>query len=113
MITTVLALITAHPHTHPVLEVLSQGGPIPNPPPTPLPGNAAGAVQKIVGYIKWVAGLGLAGLFFAGLVAFSAGRVIDHRHYGRVGTMMMICSLGGALLYASGYSLISTFAKGQ
>jgi hypothetical protein len=114
MITTALALITAHPHIHPVIAVLSQGGPpIPNPPPTPLPGNAAGGAEKIVGYIKWFAGLGLAGLFFAGLVAFSAGRVIDHRHYGRVGTMMMICSLGGALLYASGYSLISTFAKGQ
>jgi hypothetical protein len=113
MITTVSALITAHPHPGPAIAVLSQGGPIPNPPPTPLPGNAAGAVQKIVGYIKWVAGLGLAGLFFGGLVAFGAGRVIDHRHYGRVGTMMMICSLGGALLYASGYSLITTFASGQ
>lgn len=112
MITIALSQFTDHlPHLPQVPE--QGGGAIPNPPPTPLPGNAAGAVQKIVGYIKWVAGLGLAALFFAGLVAFSAGRVIDHRHYGRVGTMMMICSLGGALLYASGYSLISTFASGQ
>lgn len=112
MISTVLSLLTDHTHAWTGMDVLSQGGPIPNPPPQPLPGNAAGQVQKVVGYIKWVAGLGLAGLFFAGLVAFSAGRVIDHRHYGRVGTMMMICSLGGALLYASGYSLISSFASG-
>lgn len=111
MIGTLVPLIGVHPVAS--LTVLTQDVVIPNPPATPLPGPAAHAVQTVVGYIKWVAGLGLAGLFFGGLVAYGAGRVIDHRHYGRVGTMMMVCAFGGALLYASGYSLITTFASGK
>jgi hypothetical protein len=83
---------------------------LPNPPPVPPPGNAATVISRVVGYIKWGAGIALVACFFAGLIAFAGGRVWDHHRAGRVGTTMILCALFGALLYGTGYTLISSFA---
>jgi lipopolysaccharide export LptBFGC system permease protein LptF len=80
---------------------------VPNPAPKPIPGS--GSVLDIIAYIKWGALAGIVACFFAGLIAFTAGRIVDNRRAGNVGALMMIAALGGAILYAIGYFLIRSF----
>lgn len=58
------------------------------------------------------AGIALLIGFFGGVAVFTGGRVIDHHRIGRVGTMMMMSSVGGAILYAIGYTMLNQFAAG-
>lgn len=81
---------------------------IPNPPPSPPPGSDA--IQQIVGYLRWVAGISVLGLFFGGLIAATAGRLWDHHGSGRLGARMIVGSLALALLFGLGYTLVSQFA---
>lgn len=91
-----------------ISAVLAQG--IPNPGPAVPPG--ADKIMKIVGYLKWGAGLALIAGFFAGVLVFAGGRWVDHHRAGRVGSVMILASLFGALLYGIGYTMISSFAGG-
>jgi hypothetical protein len=90
------------------LTVLAQ---IPNPPPAQPPG--AEKIVEILGNIKWGAGVALIAGFFIGLLVWAGGRWVDHHRAGRVGLIMMICALAGAILYAIGWQLISHFAGTQ
>lgn len=81
---------------------------IPNPPPVPPPG--ADKILDVVGNVKWGAGVALLVGFFAGILVWAGGRWVDHHRAGRVGVIMMLCALGGALLYGIGYQMISQFA---
>lgn len=89
------------------------GGGQPGPPPV-LKGPAAPPgfqqILQIGGYLQWGALIACAVAFMAGVIAFTAGRVIDNRHYGKTGAMMMISSIGGALLFAIGPQFITTFS---
>lgn len=80
-----------------------------NPTPTAPPGSDK--ITTVLGYVKWLAGAALVLGFFAGLVLFGGGRVFDHHRLGRLGTMTMLASVGGAFLYAIGYSVLTTFAQ--
>lgn len=82
---------------------------IPNPQPSPPPGSQA--IEQIVGYLRWVAGISVLGLFFGGLIAATAGRLWDHHGSGRLGARMIVGSLALALLFGLGYTLVSQFAK--
>ncbi|MHA6797525.1 hypothetical protein ACVGVM_29055 (plasmid) [Pseudonocardia bannensis] len=82
----------------------------PNPSPQAPPG--AEAITRILGYVKWIAGAALIVGFFGGLAVFAGGRMVDHHRFGRMGAITMMASLGGAILYAVGYTLISSFAGG-
>lgn len=87
------------------------GGPVPNVGPIAPPG--AGAMNNILGYLKWMALAGCAVAFMGGLIAFTAGRVIDNRRYGNTGSLMMLASIGGALLFGIGPQILNTFAGTQ
>ncbi|MBN9757766.1 hypothetical protein Ae406Ps2_6290 [Pseudonocardia sp. Ae406_Ps2] len=82
---------------------------IPNPPPQAPPG--AGAIENVVSYVRWVAGIAVLGLFFGGIVAATAGRMWDHHGSGRLGARMIVGSLALAVLFGLGYTLISQFAE--
>jgi hypothetical protein len=81
---------------------------IPNPPPVAPPGS--GAILEVAGNAKWGAGIALLVGFFIGLAVWAGGRWVDHHMAGRVGLIMMICALTGAILYSIGYPVISHFA---
>jgi MFS family permease len=68
------------------------------------------AIQQIVGYVQWVAGASIVGLFFGGIIAATAGRLWDHHGSGRLGARMIVGSLALAVLFGLGYTLISQFA---
>ena len=68
------------------------------------------AIEQIVGYVQWIAGVSIVGLFFGGIVAASAGRLWDHHGSGRLGARMIVGSLALAVLFGLGYTLISQFA---
>ncbi|ANY07705.1 hypothetical protein [Pseudonocardia sp. HH130630-07] len=68
------------------------------------------AIQQVVGYLQWIAGASIVGLFFGGIVAATAGRLWDHHGSGRLGARMIIGSLALAVLFGLGYTLISQFA---
>ncbi|OLM08437.1 hypothetical protein [Pseudonocardia sp. Ae505_Ps2] len=87
-------------------HVPTQG--IPNPPPQAPPGAAA--IENVVSYVRWVAGIAVLGLFFGGIVAATAGRMWDHHGSGRLGARMIVGSLALAVLFGLGYTLISQFA---
>lgn len=84
---------------------------LPNPGPKAPPGGEK--IVEIASYIKWGAGLALVVAFFAGLIVWSGGRLVDHRGAGRIGVVMMLCAIGGGLLYGIGYQVISSFAGVQ
>ena len=83
---------------------------IPNPTPDPPPGS--GAILKLLNNAKWAAGVALMLGFFLGLVVWAGGRWVDHHRAGKIGLVMMLCAVGGAILYGIGYTLISGFAGG-
>ncbi|WP_298795798.1 hypothetical protein [uncultured Pseudonocardia sp.] len=83
---------------------------LPNPNPIPPPG--AQQITNVLGYVKWGAGIALLLGFFGGVAVFTGGRLVDHHRIGRVGTMMMMSSIAGAILYAIGYTMLSQFAGG-
>jgi hypothetical protein len=84
----------------------------PNPAPQPPPGGAGEKITQVVGMVKWAAGIALLVGFFGGVAVFTGGRLVDHHRIGRVGTMMMMSSVAGAILYAVGYTILTTFAAG-
>ncbi|MEV6644299.1 hypothetical protein [Amycolatopsis sp. NPDC051371] len=84
---------------------------IPNPHPEPPPVGA----DKILGLlnnVKWGAGVALVLGFFVGLIVWAGGRWVDHHRAGKVGVVMMLCAIAGAILYGIGWSLINSFAGG-
>ncbi|MFP5070904.1 hypothetical protein ACLFMI_14720 [Pseudonocardia nantongensis] len=81
---------------------------IPNPGAEAPPG--APAIQRVVGYLRWIAGVCILGLFFGGIVAATAGRLWDHHGSGRLGARLIVGSLALALLFGLGYTLVSQFA---
>ncbi|ALL79915.1 hypothetical protein AD006_32245 (plasmid) [Pseudonocardia sp. EC080610-09] len=81
---------------------------IPNPGPQAPPG--AGAIENVVSYVRWIAGICILGLFFGGIVAATAGRLWDHHGSGRLGARMIVGSLALAVLFGLGYTLVSQFA---
>lgn len=83
-------------------------GTIPNPAPVAPPGSEK--ILEVVGNAKWGAGIALLVGFFVGLVVWAGGRWVDHHRAGRIGVIMMLCALGGGLLYGIGWQLISHFA---
>lgn len=92
-------------HLDVVASLLQQ---IPNPPPSEPPG--ATQIVGVVSNIKWAAGIALLVGFFAGLVVWAGGRWIDHHRAGRIGLIMMLCAVGGGLLYGIGWQVINHFA---
>jgi hypothetical protein len=92
-------------HVDTLVQLLGQ---IPNPGPEPPPG-----ADKILGAVsnaKWAAGIALLVGFFIGLLVWAGGRWVDHHRAGRVGLIMMLCAIGGGLLYGIGWQLINHFA---
>ncbi|MET8848630.1 hypothetical protein [Amycolatopsis sp. NPDC004625] len=84
---------------------------IPN--PTPVQPEVGG--DKILGLlnnVKWGAGVALIAGFFIGLIVWVGGRWVDHHRAGKVGVVMMLCAVAGAILYGIGWSLINSFAGG-
>ena len=81
---------------------------IPNPGPVAPPG--APAIEQVVSYVQWIAGVSILGLFFGGIVAATAGRLWDHHGSGRLGARMIVGSLALAVLFGLGYTLVSQFA---
>ncbi|GAA1831883.1 hypothetical protein GCM10009772_06930 [Pseudonocardia alni subsp. carboxydivorans] len=99
--------------THVISESLAQihllpAQDIPNPGPQAPPG--AGAIEDVVSYLRWIAGICILGLFFGGIVAATAGRLWDHHGSGRLGARMIVGSLALAVLFGLGYTLVSQFA---
>ena len=81
---------------------------VPNPGPTAPPGSEK--LTEILGYLKWLALGACAIAFMGGLIAFTAGRVIDNRRYGNTGSLMMLAAFGGALLFGIGPQVLNGFA---
>lgn len=105
-------LLTALASAHALTGHLLTGLPVqvPNPGPVAPPGSEK--LTQILSYLKWGALAACAAAFLGGVIAFTAGRVIDNRHYGRTGAMMMIASVGGAMLFGVGPALLNGFAGG-
>lgn len=82
-----------------------------DPQPHPPPGSEK--IMEVVRNVRWGAGVGLLVGFFAGLLVWAGGRWVDHHHAGRLGTVMMLCSVAGAILYGIGYQVITSFAGVQ
>lgn len=97
--------------THLLFEVWSvPAQEIPNPGPSAPPGSEA--IERVVGYVQWIAGISVLGLFFGGIVAATAGRLWDHHGSGRLGARLIVGSLALALLFGLGYTLVTQFAGG-
>lgn len=88
-----------------MVDVLRQ---IPN--PGPLAPQGSEKILELVSNAKWGAGIALVAGFFIGLLVWAGGRWVDHHRAGRVGLIMMLCALGGALLYGIGWQIINYFA---
>lgn len=83
---------------------------IPNPAPKEPPG--AKQVLGVLSNVKWAAGAALILGFLMGLIVWAGGRWVDHHRAGKIGVVMMLCAVGGAILYGIGWTLISSFANG-
>lgn len=92
---------------HAVVLLPTQGG-VPNPAPAAPPGSEK--LTQILGYLKWMALGACAVAFMGGLIAFTAGRVIDNRRYGNTGSLMMLAAVGGALLFGIGPAVLGSFS---
>lgn len=88
--------------------VAAMADPIPN--PAPVAPQGSGKILELVGNIKWGAEVALVVGFFVGLMVWAGGRWVDHHRAGRAGVVMMLCAVGGGILYGIGYQLISHFA---
>ncbi|WP_052121217.1 hypothetical protein [Amycolatopsis sp. MJM2582] len=103
---------------HTIVEWLTQQPAPPPPSPAPLPNPVpveppgAKAILGLLNNVKWAAGIALMAAFFIGLTVWAGGRWVDHHRAGKVGLVMMLCAIGGAILYGIGYSLIDGFSKG-
>ncbi|OLR92749.1 hypothetical protein BJP25_21250 [Actinokineospora bangkokensis] len=64
----------------------------------------------MVGNVRWAAGVSLILGFFGGLLTWAGGRLVDHHRAGRIGLIMMLCAVGGGLLYGVGWQIINSFA---
>lgn len=95
-------------HLHAVITMVIADPGIPNPAPVAPPG--AEKILELVGNLKWGAGVALLVGFFGGIVVWAGGRWVDHHRAGRIGVIMMLCSLAGGILYGIGYQMISHFA---
>jgi hypothetical protein len=104
----ILDLVDSAAHT--VQHTLDAWIQIPDIDPKAPPG--AKKIKGIVAYIKWGAGIALLVAFFVGLIVWAGGRWVDHHRAGKIGVIMMLCALGGAILYAIGFELIDSFAGG-
>jgi hypothetical protein len=76
----------------------------------PVEPSGASRIIGLVGNAKWGAGIALLLGFFIGLIVWAGGRWVDHHRAGKVGLVMMLCSIGGALLYGLGWTIINGFA---
>lgn len=97
-------------HLHDALSVLPTQDPSPFDEVAPTAPPGFEAIQQVVGYLQWIAGASIVGLFFGGIVAATAGRMWDHHGSGRLGARMIVGSLALAVLFGLGYTLISQFA---
>lgn len=93
---------------HIVTDWLAQ---IPNPHPV-QPEVGGDKILGLLNNVKWGAGVALVLGFFVGLIVWAGGRWVDHHRAGKVGVVMMLCAIAGAILYGIGWSLINSFAGG-
>lgn len=103
-----------------IVDLLTQAQP-PAPPAPPAPGSpipdvspkqppGGDRILDLVGNTKWAAGIALLLGFFFGLIVWAGGRWVDHHRAGKIGLVMMLCSVAGAILYGIAWELISGFA---
>ena len=97
----------AHDLAHQLLAALPAQG-VPNPAPENPPGFEK--LTQILGYLKWIALAACGAAFLGGVIAFTAGRLVDNRRYGNTGALMMIAAFGGALLFGIGPQILNSFA---
>jgi hypothetical protein len=83
---------------------------VPNPAPAAPPGSEK--LNQILSYLKWLALAACAVGFLGGVIAFTAGRVVDNRRAGNSGALMMIAAVGGAILFGIGPAILNGFAGG-
>lgn len=102
-----MLLTTTHDLTHQLLAALPAQD-VPNPAPAAPPG--AEKLTQILGYLKWIALGACAVAFMGGIIAFTAGRVVDNRRYGNTGALMMLAAVGGAILFGVGPTVLNSFA---
>lgn len=100
-----------HPHLTVLEHLTVLALPIPNVPIKPPPGGAEGKIIDVVGVVKWFAGAGIIVCFFAGIAAFTAGRMFDHHRTGRLGLIFIMASAIGALAYAIGPGVLADLAS--
>lgn len=100
------------PPPHPLMPQESETTPPPFPNPEVRQPPGADKVLNVAGNVKWGAGIALMVGFFMGLLIWAGGRWVDHHRAGKVGVIMMLCAIGGGILYGVGYQLISSFAAG-
>jgi hypothetical protein len=79
----------------------------------PQPHKFAGmhVITDIIGDIKYIAAGAILACIFAGIIAFTAGRIIDNRRAGNSGALMIIAGLGAAVLYGIAYPLTNGFTS--
>jgi len=93
------------------LAVLPAQAPVvPNPPAGGLPPDAQNKLNGLLSLIKTLALYSFGATFFIGLIVFTAGRAADHRRGATVGTLMILASVGGGLLFGLGPGLIQMMA---
>lgn len=105
-------MISAVSALHVVADVVTQAplAAVPNPAPAAPPGSER--LEEILSWVKWLALISAVAGFFAGLVVFAAGRMVDHRRAGSTGAMMVISSLAVGLLFGIGPEIITSMAGG-
>ena len=94
----------------PMLADLAPAVAVPDPAPAAPPG-----FDQLVTILSWIKNLALisaAAAFFGGLIVFAGGRILDHRRAGSTGAMMILSSLGAALLFGIGTLLLNAMASG-
>ena len=96
----------AHDLAHQLLAALPAQ--VPNPGPVAPPGSEK--LTQILSYLKWIALGACAVAFMGGIIAFTAGRVVDNRRYGNTGALMMLAAVGGAILFGVGPTVLNSFA---
>ncbi|WP_240437826.1 hypothetical protein [Sciscionella marina] len=103
-----IPLWTAHRVHGPGLPVALQDLGFPPPKPEPPPGG-----QRILGVVNnfmWGAGVALLIGLFSGLIVWVGGRWVDHHRAGKIGVVMMLTAVGGAIVWGIAWTLINGFA---